>query len=73
MEPHQFPRRILLCVTGLSPQIITETLYALTEQQRPPFVYLRMGLSNPGDRKTAPHTLSGSHQSGTDHYPVGQE
>lgn len=27
--PQQFPRRILLCVTGLSPQIVTETLYAL--------------------------------------------
>ena len=25
-----YPRRILLCVAGLSPQIITETLYALT-------------------------------------------
>lgn len=23
------PRRILVCVTGLSPQIVTETLYAL--------------------------------------------
>jgi CRISPR-associated protein (TIGR02584 family) len=74
MEPHPFPRRILLCVTGLSPQIITETLYALSEQQRLPFVYLRTGLSNPGNRQTtAPHTLTGSHQSRTDHYPVGQE
>lgn len=27
--PQQFSRRILLCVTGLSPQIVTETLYAL--------------------------------------------
>ena len=23
------PRRILLCVTGLTPQVVTETLYAL--------------------------------------------
>lgn len=27
--PNDFPRRILLCATGLSPQIVTETLYAL--------------------------------------------
>ena len=27
--PHTFPRRILLAVTGLSPQIVTETIYAL--------------------------------------------
>ena len=29
MTPTNFPRRILLCVTGLTPQIVTETLYAL--------------------------------------------
>lgn len=28
-NPTDFPRRILLAVTGLSPQIVTETLYAL--------------------------------------------
>lgn len=28
-NPAEFPRRILLAVTGLSPQILTETLYAL--------------------------------------------
>lgn len=27
--PNQFPRRILLAVTGLTPQIVTETLFAL--------------------------------------------
>lgn len=27
--PAQYPRRILLAVTGLSPQVVTETLYAL--------------------------------------------
>ena len=30
MTPSSYPRRILLCVSGLSPQIVTETLYALT-------------------------------------------
>ena len=36
--PHAFPRRVLLAVTGLSPQVVTETLYALTQRQQPPFV-----------------------------------
>ena len=29
LQPHKFTRRILLAVTGLSPQVVTETLYAL--------------------------------------------
>lgn len=33
-----YPRRILLAVTGLSPQIVTETLYALAVRQHPPFI-----------------------------------
>ncbi|MDP2752649.1 MAG: CRISPR-associated ring nuclease Csm6 [Rhodocyclaceae bacterium] len=35
--PQNFPRRILLAVTGLSPQIVTETLYALAQTQ-PAFI-----------------------------------
>lgn len=35
--PQDFPRRILLAVTGLSPQIVTETIYALAHAQ-PAFV-----------------------------------
>lgn len=40
LQPHQYPRRVLLCVIGSSPQIITETLYALAVETdgRPPFV-----------------------------------
>ncbi len=30
-NPGRYPRRILLAVTGLSPQVVTETLYALTQ------------------------------------------
>ena len=37
-EPHEFPRRILLATTGLNPQILTETLYALAVTGDPPFV-----------------------------------
>ena len=37
-EPGSFARRALLCVVGLSPQVVTETLYALAVTQSPPFV-----------------------------------
>ena len=39
--PHEFPRRILLAVLGLAPQVLTETLYALAVSPAggaPPFV-----------------------------------
>ena len=36
--PRQFPRRLLLAVTGLSPQIVTETLYALAVGRNEPFI-----------------------------------
>lgn len=32
--PAVYPRRVLLVVTGLSPQVVTETLYALWKQDR---------------------------------------
>lgn len=38
MNPEHYPRRILLAVTGLSPQVLTETLYALTQVQQPAFI-----------------------------------
>lgn len=37
-EPAAYPRRILLAVTGLSPQVVTETLYALAIPCASPFV-----------------------------------
>lgn len=37
-HPETWPRRILLCVTGLSPQIVTETLYALAVREAPAFI-----------------------------------
>lgn len=36
--PHEYSRRILLLVTGLSPQIVTETVYALAVASQPRFV-----------------------------------
>lgn len=37
-SPTDYPRRILLAVSGLSPQIVTETIYALAAQADAPFV-----------------------------------
>lgn len=38
-QPHLYPRRVLLAVSGLSPQIVTETIYALaSDAQHGPFV-----------------------------------
>lgn len=37
-SPETYPRRILLAVTGLSPQIVTETLYALAVKRDPAWV-----------------------------------
>jgi CRISPR-associated protein (TIGR02584 family) len=37
-NPADFPRRILLVVSGLTPQVVTETLYALATDVRAPFI-----------------------------------
>lgn len=38
-QPQLYPRRVLLAVSGLSPQIVTETIYALaSDAQHGPFV-----------------------------------
>lgn len=36
--PESYPRRVLLAVTGLSPQIVTETVYALAIERKPAWV-----------------------------------
>ncbi|EGV32637.1 CRISPR-associated protein, NE0113 family [Thiorhodococcus drewsii AZ1] len=51
-ESYCYPRRILLAVTGLSPQIVTETLYALWR-------------SNPGTLPTEVHLITTA--TGADH------
>ena len=38
MTDERSPRRILLAVTGLIPQVITETHYALAVQRQPAFI-----------------------------------
>ena len=37
-QPQDYPRRILVAVTGSSPAIVTETLYVLAVRQEPPFI-----------------------------------
>lgn len=37
-DPADFPRRVLLAVSGLTPQIVTETIYALAADEQAPFV-----------------------------------
>ena len=37
MPPERYPRRILIAVTGLSPQIVTETVYWLAVERAPVF------------------------------------
>lgn len=37
-EPHALAHRVLLMVTGRTPQVVTETLYALCIKQNPPFI-----------------------------------
>ena len=49
MHPEQYPRRILLCVSGLSPQIVTETLYALAVMGDPRFVPTEIHLLTTAD------------------------
>lgn len=44
MQPANYSERILLVVTGLSPQILTETLWALLMDQKPAFVPTRIKL-----------------------------
>lgn len=44
-------RHILLCVAGLTPQIITETLYALTQQRRERVDEIRVITTLPGQDK----------------------
>lgn len=37
-RPHSYPRRALVCLVGLTPQVVTETLYALVRQEQDPFL-----------------------------------
>jgi len=49
LPPAAHPRRILLAVTGLSPQIVTETLYALAVGSDEPFIPTELHLITTAD------------------------
>ena len=48
-QPQEFRRRLLVAVTGLSPQIVTETLYALAVDLETPFVPTEIHLITTAD------------------------
>ncbi|MDD5272718.1 MAG: CRISPR-associated ring nuclease Csm6 [Methylovulum sp.] len=56
-HPNQYPKRILLAVSGMSPQIVTETLYALaiTQQEQPTEIHLIS--TNTGKQKAVEQLL----------------
>jgi CRISPR-associated protein (TIGR02584 family) len=41
-EPSRFRNRVMLALCGLSPQVVTETVYALAVERRPPFLPTRI-------------------------------
>ncbi|MCI5168387.1 MAG: TIGR02584 family CRISPR-associated protein, partial [Candidatus Electrothrix sp. GM3_4] len=43
-QPHKYSRRILLAVIGMTPQILTETLYKLAVDSDPAFVPTKIHL-----------------------------
>ncbi|MEN8130149.1 MAG: CRISPR-associated ring nuclease Csm6 [Pseudomonadota bacterium] len=47
--PDRYCRRILLAVTGLSPQVVTETLYAVAVENDPPFMPSEIHLLTTGE------------------------
>jgi CRISPR-associated protein (TIGR02584 family) len=60
MQPEQFPRRVLLAVTGLTPQIVTETLYALAVAGAPTWIptEIRLITTRTGEEKARQSLLS---------------
>ncbi len=63
MTPEQYKKRILIIASGLSPQVVTETLYALTKQN-PPYIPTEIHLLTTGEgaeraRLTLLHSESG--------------
>jgi len=60
-NPADFPRRVLLTVSGLTPQIITETIYALAVNRAVPFLPTRLVVMTTSDGANRVRlTLSGS-------------
>ncbi|HEX5327824.1 MAG TPA: CRISPR-associated ring nuclease Csm6 [Acetobacteraceae bacterium] len=60
-QPEEFPRRVLFTVSGLTPQIVTETIYGLAVRTTPAFVPTRLVVMTTSDGASrARLTLQGS-------------
>lgn len=59
-KPESYPRRILLAVTGLSPQVVTETLYALAVNRSPKWIAteIRLITTATGEREARLNLLA---------------
>lgn len=58
-QPQNYPRRVLVCLSGLTPQVITETLYGLLTMQ-PAFVPTELHVITTGEgRQRAERLLKG--------------
>ncbi len=60
----EYPRRILLAVTGLSPQVVTETLYALICDESDPFVPTEIHLVTTSEGRERAELALLSHEPG---------
>ncbi|NKN34659.1 CRISPR-associated ring nuclease Csm6 [Marichromatium bheemlicum] len=60
MNPRSFPRRVMVAVTGLSPQVVTETLFALAVGAPDPWVptEVRLITTTAGERQARESLLS---------------
>lgn len=60
-HPEAYPQRILVVATGMSPQVVTETLYALAVQKKPAFVptEIRLVTTRKGASIAERHLLNG--------------
>ncbi len=60
LDPSSYDRRILVGVTGLTPQVVTETVYALAVEREPPFIPTEIHIltSNTGAKAIQSRLLS---------------
>lgn len=63
-DPTSYPRRALVCVIGLSPQVLTETLYSLAVAGTPPWIPTEIhAITTAAGARTLRETLLGEEQS----------
>jgi CRISPR-associated protein (TIGR02584 family) len=70
-HPHEYQKRILLAVSGLTPQIVTETIYALAVNRQDPFVPTEVHLLSTNEGATRARLLLLSERPGWFHQLCG--